>query len=72
MVSWLKFGTHHFSGPDVLLSHRTTPWSASCHAVAVAHIEELERLTARINNHVLGLWEGKKRERKLATDVGSG
>ena len=33
----------------------------SCHAVVAAHTEELERLTTRIYNHVLGLWGGKKK-----------
>ena len=39
-----------------------------------AHIEELEGLTTRIYNCLLGLWGGKKkREReRLATDVSSG
>lgn len=30
--------------------------------LVVAHIEELERLTTRIYNHVLGLWGGKIKE----------
>ena len=48
--------------------------SVSCHAVVAAHIEELEGLTTRIYNYVLGLWREKKRERergRSATDVSS-
>ena len=36
--------------------------SVSSHAMAVAHIEELEGLTTTIYNYALGLWGGKKRE----------
>ena len=50
--------------------------SVSSHAVAAAHIEELERLTSRIYNYVLGLWGGKKHNKqkrgRLAKDVSSG
>ena len=47
--------------------------SVSSHAVAASHIEEVEGLTTRIYNHVLGLWEGKRKKRgRLATDVNSG
>ena len=35
----------------------------------VVHIEELEGLMARIYNYVLGLWGGKKKRRRLVTDV---
>ena len=34
------------------------------HAVVASHIEELERLTTRIYNYVLGLW-GRKKKRKI-------
>ena len=34
--------------------------SVSSHAVAVARTEELEGLTTRIYNYVLGLWGEKK------------
>ena len=44
--------------------------SVSRHAVAEAHREELERLTTRIYNHVLGL-QGSKKRGRLATDVSS-
>ena len=30
--------------------------------MGAAHLEELERLTTRIYNHELGLWEGKKKD----------
>ena len=33
----------------------------SCHAVTVAHIEELEGLTTMIYNHALGLRGGKEK-----------
>ena len=46
--------------------------SVSSHAVAVAHVEELEGLIARLYNYVLGLWGGKKSTGRLATDVSSG
>uniref|UniRef100_A0A9L0I8A5 Zinc finger protein 286A n=1 Tax=Equus asinus TaxID=9793 RepID=A0A9L0I8A5_EQUAS len=47
--------------------------SVSSHAVVAAHIEELEGLTTRIYNHVLGLWGGEKKKRgRLATYVSSG
>ena len=39
--------------------------------MAASPIEELEGLTSRIYNYVLGLWGEKKRGR-LATDVSSG
>ena len=45
--------------------------SVSSHSVAVAHIEELEGLTTRIYNYVLGLW-GRKKRGRLVTDVSSG
>ena len=45
--------------------------SVSCHAVAAAHVEELDGFTTRTYNHELGLWGEKKRGR-LATDVSSG
>ena len=44
--------------------------SFSSHAVAVAHIEELEGLTTRIYNYILGL--GKKKNGRLVTNVSSG
>ena len=44
--------------------------SVSCHAVLVAHMEELEGLTTRIYNHVLGLWgTNKKRMEGPKEDV---
>ena len=52
-------------------SQNHTTLSGSCHAVVAAHIEELEQLTTRIYNHVLGLWGGGKKGR-LATDASSG
>ena len=36
--------------------------SVSCQAAVVAHIEELEQLTTRIYNYVLGLWGGKEKK----------
>ena len=48
-------------------------WSVRCHAVVVAHTEELEGPTTRIYNYALGLWGGeKKRERKMGNNVSSG
>ena len=49
-------------------------YRSSSHAVAAPHIEELEGLTTRIYNYVLGLWrEKEKKERgRLAIDVSSG
>ena len=44
---------------------------SSGHAVVASHIGELECLTTRIYNYVLGLWGGGKKKR-LATDVSSG
>ena len=41
--------------------HGTT--SLICHAMAAAHIEELEGLTTRIYNYVLELWGGKKKRK---------
>ena len=38
--------------------------SVSSHAVAAAHIEELEGLTTRIFNYVPGLWGGKIKKRE--------
>ena len=48
--------------------------SVSSHAVAAAHIEELEGPTTRIYHYALGLWGGKKRRERgrLAMDVSSG
>ena len=46
--------------------------SVSCHAVATAHKEELEGLTTKIYNYVLGLWGGEKKRGRLATGVSSG
>ena len=43
--------------------------SVSCLAVAVAHGEELEELTARIHNRALGLWGGKEKRGRVATGV---
>ena len=34
--------------------------SVSSHAAAAAHIEEIEGLTTRIYNYVLGIWGGEK------------
>ena len=50
--------------PGFVSSRGTTPF-ISCHAVAVAHTEELEGLTTMIYHNVLGLWgeEKKKREK---------
>ena len=44
--------------------------SVSSHAVAVAHIEELEGLTTRIYNYVLGLWGGEKKKVREAQKHG--
>ena len=46
--------------------------SVSCHAVVVAHTEELEGLTTGTYNHILGLWGEKSKSGRLATDVSSG
>ena len=42
----------------------------SCHAVAAAHVEELEGITTRISNHAQALEREKKG--KLPTDVSTG
>ena len=49
-----------------------TTCCSSSHAVVVCHIEEMEWLTTRIYNYVLGLSGGNKNRGKLATDVSSG
>ena len=36
---------------------------SSSHAVAASHIEQLEALTAKIHNYVLGFW-GEKRKKE--------
>ena len=46
--------------------------AVSCHAVAMAPIEEPEGLTIRIHNHALGIWGEKRKKGRLATDVSSG
>ena len=48
--------SHHFAQVHLTQPHHP---SVSCHAVVVAHIEELEGLTTRIYSHAMGLWEGK-------------
>ena len=48
LVAWVRF--------LVLEPHHP---SVSCHAVAAAHIEELQRFTTRIGKYVL--WGGKKK-----------
>ena len=52
LAAWVQF-----PGAE---SHRL---SVSSHAVAAGHIEELEGLTTRIYNYVLGLW-GEKNKRE--------
>ena len=43
--------------------HGTTPNTVSSHAVAVAHMGQLEVFATKIYSYVLGLWgEGKKEE----------
>ena len=51
---WLGFAS---LDPGCGLTHHS-----SSHAVAASHIEELEGITTRIYNYVLGLWGGKKKE----------
>ena len=46
----------------LLPGHRTTPPVCRCHAVVAVHVEEIEGLTARIYNHLLGLWGGKHKK----------
>ena len=57
----LKFGVLCFSGPGLVLGCKTIPLVSS-HAVAAAHIEELQELTT-IHNYVLGLWEAERKEK---------
>ena len=38
------------------------------HAVVASHIEELEGLTTRIHNYVLGLWGGENKKKKQEED----
>ena len=64
----LCFSSLGFTGSDS--GHGRTHHSSS-HAMVASYIEELEGLTTRIYNYVLGLWGLKKRGR-LATDVSSG
>ena len=64
MAQWLKFSVSTTPAAQVcfLVVEPHHP-SVSCHAVAAAHTEELERHITRIHNHVLGLWgEEKKKE----------
>ena len=46
--------------------------SVSSHAVAMAHTEDLEGFATRIYSYVLGLWGGRKKRGRLATDFSSG
>ena len=75
MAWWLRFQALTTSAARAqFLGAEPHCSSVGSHAVVVAHIEELEGLTARIYNYVLGLWGRKtKKERgRLATDVSSG
>ena len=54
--------SHQFGSLNCSLVAEPHQLSVSCHAVAAAHIEELEGLTTRIYNHAVGLWGGKKRK----------
>ena len=72
MAKWLSllcFGGPQFTSLDH--GHGLTHCSSS-HAVVASHIEELEWLTTRIYNYVLGLWGEKKKRKRLATNVSSG
>ena len=73
MAEWLSScvplqqpGVHWFG------SWAQTTHHSSGHAEAASHMEELEGPTARIYNYVLGLWGGKKKRERLATDVTQG
>ena len=44
--------------------HTPTQHSSS-HAVVASHIEELEGLSTRIYNYVLGLWGEKRKKRNI-------
>ena len=62
MAYWLKFSALTTSVARVhFLVKEPHHLSVSFHAVAVAHMEELEGLTTRIYNHALELWGEKKR-----------
>ena len=63
MASWLKFSALttsvawvHFPVMEPYHS------SVRCHAVAAAHIKELEKLTAQIYKHALRFWGGAKKK----------
>ena len=47
-------------------------WSISSHAVAVAHVEELEGLTIRVYTYVLDFGERERKRGRLATNVSLG
>ena len=64
MAWWLKFGIPSAAWVFFPVAEPHHP-SVSCHVVA-AHTEELEQLTTRIYNQVLGLWGGKRKNSKLA------
>ena len=55
-VSVLHFRSPGFASLD---PGRAPTHHSSGHAVAASHIEELEGLTTRIDNYVLGLWGNK-------------
>ena len=63
MASQLKFGLLHFGSLVRFLGTEPHHFSISNHAMVVAHIEELERLTTRIDNYVLGLWGGGQKRK---------
>ena len=63
VVWWFKFSALTASAAQVCFPvMEPHHLSVSCHAVTVAHIEELEGLTTRIYNHALGLWGEKKKK----------
>ena len=70
MAQWLMFGALTTSMAwvqfPVTEPHHS---SVSCHAVAVAHIEELEGLTTVVSIHALGLWGGKKKMKGNMTQI---
>ena len=66
MAEWLSlhapFGLPGFPSSDP--GHRPMHCSSS-HTVVASHIEELEGLTTRIYNYILGQAEKKKKKRKI-------
>ena len=68
-VGALCFGSLGFTGLDPGCGPM---YHSSSHAVVTPHIEELEWLSTRVHNYVLGLWEEKRNRGRLATDVFSG